>query len=189
MATKTEQKNKTVTAQAKDLRLSPRKLRLLTGMVRGMAVEDAMVQLSFNYKKAAGPILKLLKSAVANAEHNHDLKSEHLFIKEIRTDMGRVMKRYMPRARGSAFTIRRRMAHVSVVLEEKAAKAKSKSLFARSRKAEKPKEPSTPGAAEQEKGTVTENKQVPQKPVKSGEQRKMNQVQQKRRMFNRKSGE
>jgi large subunit ribosomal protein L22 len=152
-------------------------------------VEDAMVQLSFSYKKAANPLLKVLKSAVANAEHNHELKSEHLFVKEIRTDMGRVMKRYMPRARGSAFTIRRRMAHISVILEERAAKTTRKSLFARSRREEKPKEATVPGAAEQEKGAVTEKQQSAPKGQKTGEQRKMNQVQQKRRMFTRKTGE
>src|SRR3989338_6142428 len=109
---------KVVTAQARSLRISPRKMRLVTNLVKNMPVEEAITQLTFTNKKAAGMLAKLLKSAVANAENNFSMKPEQLYIKSVTCDMGQTMKRYFPRARGSAFTIRRKLAHVDIVLEE-----------------------------------------------------------------------
>lgn len=115
-----------VRAHARNLRISPRKLRLVTNMVKNMRVGDALVQLQFTNKKGAPMIAKLLQSAVANAEHNFSLNRDGLVIKSITCDMGPVLQRAFPRARGSAFVIRRKMAHVNVVLEEKAVKGKKK---------------------------------------------------------------
>ncbi len=64
-------------------------------------------------------VMKLINSAVANAENNFSLSADHLFIKNITTDSGTVMKRYFPRARGSAFVIRRKLAHINIELEER----------------------------------------------------------------------
>lgn len=115
-----------VKAHARSLRISPRKMRLVTNLVKNMRLSDAMTQLQFTNKKAAGMLQKLLQSAAANAENNFSLNRDGLFIKEITCDMGPVLKRSFPRARGSAFMIRRKMSHVNVVLEERAVKPKKR---------------------------------------------------------------
>ena len=115
-----------VRAHARSLRIAPRKMRLITNLVKNMRLNDAMTQLQFTNKKAAVMLQKLLQSAAANAENNFSLNRDGLFIKEITCDMGPVLKRSFPRARGSAFMIRRKMSHVNVILEERAVKAKKK---------------------------------------------------------------
>lgn len=192
MAEKTVQLNtKLVTAHAKSLHVSPRKMRLVTNLVNGMRVADALTQLQFTNKKAAPMVTKLLKSAVANAEHNFSLNADDLFVKSITCDMGKTLRRYFPRARGSAFIVRKKMCHVHVVLEERAGKkpkASRLALLRRTRTATSPKK---------ETGAVTETtveqsgseSHLEKKSFKPEEQIKMNRVQQKRRLFNRKSGE
>ncbi len=146
MADKTEQQNtpQLIKASARSLRISPRKMRLVTNLVKDMRVADALTQLRFTNKKGAKLLTTLLNSAVANAENNFSLKADGLFIKTITCDMGQTMKRFFPRARGSAFVIRRKNSHVNVVLEERAVKALKKSRFAlstltnRSSKKDKP---------------------------------------------------
>jgi large subunit ribosomal protein L22 len=88
-------------------------------MMRGLSLKEAKTQMEFYSKKAALPLLKLLKSAESNARHNFQLEPENLYIKEIKVDQGPVLKRFMPRARGRATTIRRRSSHVTVVLDQK----------------------------------------------------------------------
>ncbi len=126
MAKQTEQLNKLVTAKARNLHISPRKMRLVTNLVKNMRVSDAVAQLKFTNKKGAPMVIKLLMSAVANAENNFSLNRDGLFIKTITCDMGAVLQRSFPRARGSAFVIRHKLAHVNLVLEERAV-AKKKS--------------------------------------------------------------
>lgn len=115
-----------VRAHARSLHLAPRKMRLVTNLVKGMRYSEAMTQLSFTNKKGAKMLQKLLQSAAANAEHNFSLNRDNLFIKELTCDMGPVMKRSFPRARGSAFMIRRKLSHVNVILEEREVKARKK---------------------------------------------------------------
>lgn len=115
-----------VRAHARRLRIAPRKMRLVTNLVRNMRVNDAMTQLQFVNKKGAKMLQKLLQSAQANAENNFSLNRDNMFIKEITTDMGSELKRSFPRARGSASIIRRKMSHVNVVLEERDVKPKKK---------------------------------------------------------------
>ena len=115
-----------VRAHARSLRIAPRKMRLVTNLVKDMRYNDAMTQLSFTNKKGAKMLQKLLQSAAANAENNFSLNRDSLFIKELTCDMGPVMKRSFPRARGSAFMIRRKLSHVNVILEEREVKAKKK---------------------------------------------------------------
>lgn len=110
-----------VQAKAKFIRISPRKARLVVDQVRGLSVEKAENILNFMNKKAAEPVLKLIKSAVANAEHNYKLNKKSLVIKEIFADEGFTMKRFTPRAFGRASKIRKRTTHISVVLEGKEA--------------------------------------------------------------------
>lgn len=115
-----------VRAHARSLHIAPRKMRLVTNLVKNMRYSDAMTQLSFTNKKGAKMLQKLLQSAAANAEHNFSLNRDTLFIKELTCDMGPMLKRSFPRARGSAFMIRRKMSHVNVILEERAVKATKK---------------------------------------------------------------
>jgi large subunit ribosomal protein L22 len=125
MAEKPVQPNtQLVRAHARNLHISPRKMRLVTNLVKQMRVNDAITQLQFTNKKAAGMLIKVLQSASANAENNHSLNKDSLFVKEVTCDMGPVLKRSFPRARGSAFMIRRKMSHVHVTLEERVVKQK-----------------------------------------------------------------
>ncbi len=188
MATKTIKQNTPtlVRAHARSLHIAPRKLRLVANMVKRMRVQDALVQLQFTNKKGADIVTKLLKSAIANAEHNFSYSPDGLFIESITCDGAQVMKRYMPRARGSSSPLNRRMSHLNIALEFKES-AVSKTgrfakLVAKNKPAEfdKPEEPSVPVAKDAE----ARRKDTP----KTGEQIKQNKVQQKRRLFNRKSG-
>lgn len=179
---------KQIKAFARDLRIAPRKIRLVTNLVKGMNAEDAMAQLQHTHKKAAPMVARLIKSAIANAKNNFSIEPERLFIKSISADMGRAMKRYFPRARGSAFVIRRKLAHVNIVLEEKQTGKASKSRLALFKKSEERKPEANVDHAEAvEKQEVKETKH--QFSVKTDEQRKTGKIQQKRRLFDRRGGE
>ena len=102
----------------KDYRQSPRKVRLLADLVRGKKVADALATLKFVDKRAAGPFAKVIDSAVANAKSQGQDVTK-LFIKAVAVDKGTVLKRSMPRARGSASRINKRNSHISVELGEK----------------------------------------------------------------------
>ena len=106
-------------ANLKNYRQSPRKVRLIADLIRGKMVSRALPSLGLLGKRAAGPIKKLLLSAVANAKNNDKTDAEHLFIKEIRIDEGPTLKRIRARARGSAHPIRKRTSHISIVLGER----------------------------------------------------------------------
>ncbi len=108
-----------VRAVAKFIRVSPRKARLVVDVVRGKSVVEAERLLMFMNKKAAAPVLKLIRSAAANAEHNFKLNKDQLVVAEIQANVGFVMKRFMPRAFGRAATLRKRTSHLSVVLRER----------------------------------------------------------------------
>jgi len=107
-----------VIAKLRYLRIAPRKVRLVADLVRGKLVEDAQTILNFTVKKASQPLLKLLKSAVSNAENNFKLDAKNLFISKITVDEGPKYKRWMPRARGQAYEIQKKTSHVTIVLEE-----------------------------------------------------------------------
>lgn len=108
--------------------MSPRKVRLVVNAVRGLPVRAAETRLNFLPKLAAQPVLKLLRSAMANAEHNFHLDKETLFIKTITADGGPTLSRSRPRAFGRAAPIRKRTTHINLVLsDEKIGKKGSKS--------------------------------------------------------------
>lgn len=112
-------------------RQSPRKVRLVAHAVKGKTIAQAEVELSYMPKRAADPIKKLIKSAAANAQ-NAGVDTSALVIKSIEVNKGLVMKRYMPRAMGSAKPIRKKMSHVDVVLAEKeVVKKKAKPVVAK----------------------------------------------------------
>lgn len=104
-------------AKLKYLRIAPRKVRLVADLIRGMPVKEAQLQLEHIGRRAAHPIAKLLKSAVANSEHNYQQESDNLYIKKITVDQGPMLKRYRARAMGRAAMIRKRTSHITVVLD------------------------------------------------------------------------
>jgi large subunit ribosomal protein L22 len=106
-------------------RQSPRKVRLVADAIKGKRVSAAEVELQFLVKRASLPFSKLLASAVANAKQNFNIEKENLFVKDVRVDKGVVLKRIMPRARGSASRINKRSSHIVLVLEEKGKNEKS----------------------------------------------------------------
>lgn len=105
----------TQTAKLNYLRIAPRKTRSVADLIRGLSVNDAEAQLLVQRRRPAKALLKLLRSAVANAKNNK-LNSDHLFVAEIRVDGGPMLKRYLPRARGSASPIQKKMSHVTLTL-------------------------------------------------------------------------
>jgi large subunit ribosomal protein L22 len=107
-----------IQAKLKNLILSPKKVRLVANLVRGLDVKKALEQLVFANKKAALPVSKLIKSAIANAEHNYELDKNNLLVKEIKVDEAGMLHRWTPKAHGSATPIRKRMSHISVILSE-----------------------------------------------------------------------
>lgn len=119
-----------VTAIARHIRMSPRKVRLVADLVRGLDVDKAAAQLRFIQKAAARPILKVILSAAANAEHNFKLPSGGLYVKAIRVDGGPVLKRWRARAFGRAASLRKRSSHISVVLDSRGIAGASKEAAA-----------------------------------------------------------
>ena len=107
-----------VKATAKTVRVTPRKARLVLDSIRGKRVDEALAILQFTPNQAAAVIAKVVKSAAANAEHNNQMNPEDLFIKTCYADEGLVMKRYMPRAKGSASQILKRTSHITIVVSD-----------------------------------------------------------------------
>lgn len=106
-------------AIAKYIRISPRKARQVIDLIRGKKVNEAFAILRFTPHKATESISKVLKSAVANAEHNYEMNTDELFVEEAYVDAGPSLKRVMPRAMGRADIIKRRSSHITVVVSEK----------------------------------------------------------------------
>ncbi len=110
--------NVEITAKLNYLRMAPRKVRLVADLLRGKSVTEAERVLHFARERASSPLLKLLRSAVANARHNFNIqKPEVLRVRSITVNTGPMLKRSRPRAFGRAFPIRKRTSHVSLVLE------------------------------------------------------------------------
>ncbi|AHF09109.1 MAG: 50S ribosomal protein L22 [Dehalobacter sp. 4CP] len=106
-------------AVAKFIRISPRKVRLVVDLIRGKKVEEAMAILKFTPNISAEPVGKVLKSAVANAEHNLEMSPDDLYVTKVFVDQGPTLKRIMPRAQGRADRIRKRTSHITVVVGDK----------------------------------------------------------------------
>lgn len=108
-----------IKAQLNHFRMSPRKVRLVANLIRGMDVKRAELELDNFSKRAAGPLLKLLRSAFTSALHNFQIDPKDLFIKSIRVNEGPVFTRFRPRAFGRASPVRKRTSHVLLVLDAK----------------------------------------------------------------------
>ena len=110
-----------VKAQARFVRVTPMKARLMVDLIRGLHVEEARRVLQFTPRAAALPVRKVLDSAVANAEHNHQLPADTLFVAKTFVDEGPTLKRYRPRALGRAYRIRKRTSHITVIVDSREA--------------------------------------------------------------------
>lgn len=157
------------------LRISPRKVRLVAGLLKGLPVTDAEAQLMYERRRAAKPLLKLLRSAVANAKNNRKWDPEKLKVENVRVDKGPIMSgtTYLPRARGMATPIQRIMSHVTLTVIEADVKPR---FTITTRK--KTKKPSPVAKAPKKKPDHERESHVEGKPRSSGFFR---------RVFNRKS--
>ncbi len=99
-------------------RIAPRKVRTVIDMIRGKRVADAEAILRFTPKAASPIVLKLLKSAVANAENNMDMTKDNLYVAEVFADQGPTLKRFQPRAHGRAFRIHKKTSHITIILDQ-----------------------------------------------------------------------
>ncbi len=120
-AKKVEAKPKVTEARAfsRDVRVAPRKIRLVADLVRGKSVKDALGILAITNKAAKTPVEKIIKSAAANAVNNFGMDANKLYIAEIQVGDGLKIKRYIPRAKGSASGIVKRNSHISIVVKER----------------------------------------------------------------------
>ncbi len=108
-----------VKARLRFARIAPRKAQLVADLVRGKRSEEALNILGFTKKAAARILIKLLKSAIANATQKKTIDIDRLYVKQIMVDQGPTMKRYQSRALGRATTIRKRTSHINIVLDER----------------------------------------------------------------------
>ena len=107
-------------AITKFIRVSPRKVRLVVDQIRGKGVEEALNILKFIPKRSAGIVAKTVRTAVANAENTQSVDVDRLFVKQAKVDEAGMWKRFMPRAQGRATRVRKRLSHVTIVVDEAA---------------------------------------------------------------------
>lgn len=122
MAEKQEQVQEEVLqakATLKYARISSRKVKIVADLIRGKDINEALAIVKFTPKASSAIIEKLLKSAIANAENNHGMKHENLYVAEIYANQGPTLRRIRPAAKGSAVRIRKRTSHITIVLKER----------------------------------------------------------------------
>ncbi len=107
-----------VKAHARTVRIAPRKVRLVADLIRGKECGEALAILALTPKAASPVIDKVVKSAMANAEHNNKMDIDNLYVKQILVNEGPTLKRFRPRAQGRASAINKRTSHITVVVEE-----------------------------------------------------------------------
>ena len=106
-------------AYLRDLRITPRNVKIVLDLIRNKPLGEALAILEHTPKAASAPIYKLVKSAAANAENNHSMDVSKLYVKTCFVDPARMLKRTMPRGRGSADRILKRASHITMILAEK----------------------------------------------------------------------
>ncbi len=106
-------------ATANNVRVSPRKLNLVVSSIRGLKVDSALVQLSFSPRRVAGLVRHLLQSVIANAENNHHLDVDQLYVAEAYVGKGLVLKRWMPRARSRVNRVQKPFSHLTIIVRER----------------------------------------------------------------------
>ena len=164
----TVETHREVRAQAKYVRMSPRKARLVAEHIRGRSVPEARAVLAFTSREAAGVLQKVLQSAVSNAEANHGIAEDRLYVKATYVDGGPVMKRWRARARGRVARIRKRTCHITVTLVEApqvAAPAVEEAAPAEVAEAPKPKR----AAAKKTTASGSKKKTASKRPAKKKE--------------------
>ena len=117
------------TAKLRYLRITPRKVRAVADLIRGKNVNQALNTLMYVEKRAAEPVAKLLRSAVANAEQaakNQQFDADQLTVKSLMVDQGPSLRRFMPRAMGRAFKVLKKTSHISLTISDEKIKAKKK---------------------------------------------------------------
>ena len=119
-AKRRENADKRPRAIARYIRISSRKVKIVIDLIRGKSVKDAEAILRYTPKAATEPVLKLLNSAVANAENNLELNRDDLYVAEVYANQGPTLMRYRPRAHGRASRIRKRTSHITIVLDQQA---------------------------------------------------------------------
>ena len=117
-AYRSEHADKRPHAIARYIRMSPRKVKVVIDMIRGKSAKEAAAILTYTPKAACEPVLKVLNSAIANAENNLDMNRDDLYVAEAYANQGPTLKRYRARARGSASPIRKRTSHITVILDQ-----------------------------------------------------------------------
>jgi large subunit ribosomal protein L22 len=153
-----------VRAQAKYVRMSPRKARLVAEHIRGRSVPEARAVLAFTSREAADELEKVLQSAVSNAEANHGIPEDRLYIAHAYVDGGPVMKRWRARARGRVARIRKRTCHITVRLAERPVQAPPAPLQTEPAAAEAPKpKPAAKKTTTAKKKTTSAKKKAPAK--------------------------
>ena len=121
-----EKNNYLVKAINKNIRISPRKLALVCSLIKGKKADIALRDLEFTRKKVAKDVSKTVKSAISNAENNHQYDIDNLFVKEAFVGKSLVMKRFRPRAKGRASPIKKPFSRLTIILEEKKEKKEKK---------------------------------------------------------------
>ncbi len=119
-AKRRENADKRPRAIARYIRISSRKVKIVIDLIRGKSVREAEAILRYTPKAATEPVLKLLNSAVANAENNLELNRDDLYVAEVYANQGPTLMRYRPRAHGRASRIRKRTSHITIVLDQQA---------------------------------------------------------------------
>ena len=114
-----ESRDKRPQAHVKYVRISPRKVKIVIDLIRGKNADEALAILQYTPKAACEPLLKLVKSAAANAENNHNMDKASLYVAECFVTPGPTLKRMSPRAQGPAYRILKSTSHITVVLKEK----------------------------------------------------------------------
>jgi large subunit ribosomal protein L22 len=139
------------------LRIAPRKVRRIASTLKGLPVAEAEAQLMLYPQRAAKPLLKLLRSAVAAAKTSRKLDADKLFVENVRVDKGPMLKRILPRARGMATPIQKKMSHVTLVLAESASPLPKRFTIVSPKKTKLPPEVK---AAKKKPAPETEEKEI-----------------------------
>ncbi len=125
-----------IRAIAKNIRVSPRKVRLIADAIRNLSIEKAFIVLSTNQKRAADPLKKTLESAIANAVNNKQIDRNNLVIESILVDEGQALKRFHPSSRGRVHPYKKKSSHIAIVLKEKLGKVLATEVKAVNKKEE-----------------------------------------------------
>jgi large subunit ribosomal protein L22 len=146
-------------AKLKYLHIAPRKVRAVADLIRGLPVSEAEAQLLLSPRRPARPLLKLLRSALADAKTSSGLQPNRLIVGEIRVDQGPMFKRFMPRARGSASMIQKKMSHVTLVLTETKETLPERFAIVAEKKKKAPKKEASPAKTKAAAGSETSAKE------------------------------